>query len=60
MQTTGMDTFITALTSGITPAALWGALASAAALIIVAVVFSFGYHVIRRVISGIGKGKAKA
>ena len=55
-----MDTFITSLTTAVTPTLLWAQLAPAALFIGAMVIFSFGYHVIRKVVSGAGKGKAKA
>lgn len=55
-----MGDFITALTAGITPATLWGALTAAAGIIITAVIFSFGYHVVKKALKGLGKGKTNA
>ena len=55
-----MDGFITALTAGISPATLWGALTAAAGIIITAVIFSFGYHVVKKALKGLGKGKTNA
>lgn len=54
-----MADFVTALTTGITPAALWGALTSLAPIVVVMVIFSFGYYVVRRIIKGAGKGKTR-
>lgn len=54
-----MDDFITTLTSVLTPDALWNALVGAAALIGTMVLFAFGYRVVRRLVQGVSKGKAK-
>lgn len=54
-----MEAFITALVAGITPAALWGSLATAVPFIVVVVLVAFGYRIVRRLISGVSKGKAK-
>ena len=54
-----MSEFFTAITEAVTPAALWGALASSAAFIGTIVVFAFGYRVVKRLVSGASRGKAK-
>lgn len=54
-----MSDFINALTTAVTPAVLWGTLADAAPIITVMLVFAFGYFVLKRVIRGIGHGKAR-
>lgn len=56
-----MAGFITALTgeNGVTSANLWAQITSAAAFIGAVVIFAFGYRVVRRVINGVSKGKAK-
>lgn len=54
-----MNTFITALTTDITGAALWGAIAPAAPLIVVAVLFAIGYMVLRKATKGVAKGKVR-
>lgn len=54
-----MEEFITALGAGVTPAVLWGALADAVPFIITVVVVAFGYRIVRRLVSGVSKGKAK-
>lgn len=56
----GMEGFITALTAGINADALWGALTAAAPVIIFAVIFGFGYRIIKRAVNGVSKGKGKA
>lgn len=55
-----MSDFITALTGadGITAANLWTAITAAASLIAVAVLFAFGYRIIKKVVKGISRGKA--
>lgn len=52
--------FVDALTSGITPDALWGMLQVAAPVIIFCVVFGFGYRRIKTALNGVAKGKGKA
>lgn len=54
-----MSDFINALTSSVTPTALWGTLSDAAPIITVMLLFAFGYFVLKRVIRGIGHGKAR-
>lgn len=54
-----MDAFITALMAAVTPAALWAALADAVPFVGVAVIVAFGYRIVKRLIGGISKGKAK-
>lgn len=54
-----MNTFVTALTAVITPAALWGVLSGIAAFVGAMILFSLGMHYLRRVTSGASKGKAK-
>lgn len=56
---TGMAQFITNLQTNLTSAALWGEIAQAAAFIGLMVVFAFGYRVVRRLVNGTSKGKAK-
>lgn len=38
---------------------MWTEITAAAALIGLVVIFAFGYHLIRRLISGVSRGKAK-
>lgn len=54
-----MEAFVTALTTELAPADLWGAITPLAGLIGVAVVFSLSVHFGRKLVHGIGKGKAK-
>lgn len=54
-----MSDFTTELLTTVTAAALWGSLTAAAGLVGVAVIFAFGYRVIRRAIGGVSRGKAK-
>lgn len=54
-----MTGFIEALSSTMTPDALWQALVGVAALIGTMVLFAFGYRVVRRLVQGVSKGKAK-
>lgn len=56
---TGMQAFITALTgaNGISADALWGAVTACASLIVIGVLFAFGYRMVKKVLKGISKGK---
>lgn len=54
-----MQAFITALQTNLTSANLWTELAAAGAFIGLMVVFAFGYRIIKRVVSGVSKGKGK-
>lgn len=56
-----MQGFITALTgeTGITSANLWAQITPAAGFIAAMVIFAFGLYIIRKLIKGAGKGKAK-
>lgn len=56
-----MQGFISALTdtNGITSATLWGEITAAAGFIAAVVLFAFGYRIIRRLLNGASKGKAK-
>lgn len=55
----GMSGWISSFQSTWNSASMWGELTQAAALIGLVVVFAFGYRVVRRVISGASRGKAK-
>lgn len=56
-----MAGFIDGLTgeTGITSANLWAQITPAAGFLAALVIFAFGYRVIRRLISGASKGRAK-
>lgn len=54
-----MDAVVTALTSGITSTALFGALAALAPLVVVAVIVSFANTKLGKVVRGLGHGRAK-
>ena len=54
-----MEAFITALTTALTPAAFWGSIAQVAPLVGILVLVSFGYTILRRLVSGASKAKAK-
>ncbi len=56
---TGMAAFITALQTNLPSANLWGELAAAGAFIGLMVVFAFGYRIVRRLVNGVSKGKAR-
>lgn len=59
MTETGMAAFITALQTNLTSANLWGELTAAGAFIGLMVVFAFGYRIVRRLVNGVSKAKAK-
>lgn len=54
-----MTSFITALTGtdGISAANLWGAVTAVGSVIVTAVLFTFAYRMIRKVLKGIARGK---
>lgn len=54
-----MADFVTALMTALTPAAFWGAIEEAAPLVGVLVLVAFGYRILRRLVSGASKAKAK-
>jgi len=54
-----MDAFVTALTTALTPTAFWGSISEVAPLIGVLVLVAFGYGIIRKLVSGASRGKAK-
>lgn len=60
MEETGMAAFWTALQGAVTADGLWGVLAGAVGFIGIAVLFAFGYRLVRRLVGGISKGKTKA
>lgn len=60
MEETGMAAFWTSLQSSVSADQLWGILAGAIGFIAIAVLFSFGYRLVRRLVGGISKGKTKA
>lgn len=57
--TANMQSFITALQTNLTSGNLWNELAGAGAFIGLMVVFAFGYRIVRRLVNGVSKGKAK-
>lgn len=59
MEATGMQAFITQLQTNLSSANLWGELTGVAAFLGLMVVFAFGYRIVRRLINGVSKGKAK-
>lgn len=54
-----MEAFVTAMTTALTPSAFWGSIAQVAPLIGVLVLVAFGYGIIRKLVNGASKGKAK-
>jgi len=54
-----MEAFVTAMTTALTPAAFWGSIAPFAPIIGVLVLVAFGYGIMRRVVGGASRGKAK-
>lgn len=55
----GMAGFLTALQTNLTTDTLWTELAKMGAFLGLMVVFAFGYRVVRRLVNGVSKGKAK-
>lgn len=60
-ESTGMSGFLTALTgtNGITSDNMWAQITPAAETIGKIVIFAFGYYVLRKLIKGASRGKAK-
>lgn len=56
---TGMDAVVTSLTTSLSSSNLWGVIGSAVPLIAIAVLFALGYRIVRKVLSGMSKGKAR-
>lgn len=54
-----MDTFVTALSTAVTPTTIFAQLAELGAWVGSLIVVSIGLHFLRRSVSGAGKGKAK-
>jgi len=54
-----MDAFVTALTTAVTPTTMFAALEDAAPLIVTGLVIGFSFTILRKVVSGLGKGKAR-
>lgn len=61
VQVADMAGFITALTGtdGVTSANLWAQITPAAGFIASVVIFAFGLYIIRKLIKGASKGKAR-
>lgn len=59
MEATGMQAFITALQANLTSANLWGELTAVGGFLGLMVVFAFGYRIVRKLINGVSKGKAR-
>lgn len=57
-STTNFQDLTNTLSTGITPEALWGAIAPFGGVIVVLVLFSFGYRIFRKIIGKASKGKA--
>lgn len=56
---TGMDNAITALSSTVSAASLWSVFTSAVPYISIVVISGFGFYLVRKMIKGLSKGKAK-
>lgn len=54
-----MNTAVSSLATSVNAATLWGVFNDAVPYISVVVVVGFGFYLIRRMIKGLGKGKAK-
>lgn len=59
MSGDAMSSFITALNTGLSATALWGAIADTAPLIITLVLFGLGFYVTRKLVKGASKGKTR-
>lgn len=59
-EESGMAAFWTSLQSSVSADQLWGVLAGAVGFMAIAVLFAFGYRLVRRLVGGVGKGKIKA
>lgn len=55
----GLGGWVTAFESSWNSGSMWTELTAAAGLIGLVVVFAFGYRIVRRLVSGASKGKAK-
>lgn len=55
---TGMQAIVSALTTGITSAGLFGTVAEIMPFVVVMIGFAFGYKVLRKVVKGASKGKS--
>lgn len=55
----GLDGWVTAFEASWNSGAMWTELTAAAGLIGLVVVFAFGYRIVRRLVGGASKGKAK-
>lgn len=54
-----MNNAVSTLATTVSADALWGVFASAIPYISVVVLVAFGFYIVRRMIKGISKGKAK-
>ena len=54
-----MDAAVNTLATTVTADSLWGVFASAVPYIAIIVVVAFGFYLVRRMIKGLSKGKAK-
>lgn len=54
-----MDAALTAITTVVSPAAIWAVIAGLAGFIGAMVIVSLGLHFLRKTVSGAAKGKAK-
>lgn len=54
-----MENAVNTLSSTVTADALWGVFADAIPYISVVVLVAFGFYLIRRMLKGVSKGKAK-
>lgn len=56
-ETASMQSFMTAINTGLSADALWGAVSTVAPLIITATLFAFGFAMFRRYQKKISKGR---
>ena len=58
LDATGMAAIVSALTTGITSAGLFGTVAEIMPFVVIMIGFAFGYKVLRKAVKGASKGKA--
>lgn len=59
MEGTGLEGAVTTITETITPSVLGGVVSSIMPFVLGMVVFGFGFYLLRRLLKGASKGKAK-
>lgn len=57
METTGMDSVITSLTSSLSAANLWGIVGSVVPFLAISVLFGLGFYLVKRILNKTKKAK---